>query len=358
MMIPSYRYSHHHPIPFDLNEEHHLFTTTTYPQLSSPSSSLSSYSYWDQHPNHLQITHQQAEKIHVPSSGGSWDHIHDHRKKEEKEEEEEEDGNKKSSKLLKLKILKKEERNENHHLDNQAHHDEEDHGSVKWMSSKMRIMGGSDTNNFRLRFDEEGPKQQAPLSPLGTDNSSSNSNNNNSSSNRHENNNNMIVRVCSDCHTTKTPLWRSGPRGPKSLCNACGIRQRKARRAAAVAAAAEVAASENDTTLMASTDDDDGMKKKEKKLHKHNNKDKKLKAKCSAPNQLKKKHKIGTNNNNNTNKLSHRGRKKVGFEDLTISLSKNLALNVFPHDEKEAAILLMALSYGLLHGFPSDRYLD
>jgi hypothetical protein len=25
----------------------------------------------------------------------------------------------------------------------------------------------------------------------------------------------VVVRVCSDCNTTKTPLWRSGPRGPK-----------------------------------------------------------------------------------------------------------------------------------------------
>ncbi|KAG8075452.1 hypothetical protein GUJ93_ZPchr0006g41282 [Zizania palustris] len=40
-----------------------------------------------------------------------------------------------------------------------------------------------------------------------------------------------VIRVCSDCNTTKTPLWRSGPCGPKSLCNACGIRQRKAQRA-------------------------------------------------------------------------------------------------------------------------------
>lgn len=46
-----------------------------------------------------------------------------------------------------------------------------------------------------------------------------------------------VIRVCSDCNTSKTPLWRSGPRGPKSLCNACGIRQRKARRAMAAAAA-------------------------------------------------------------------------------------------------------------------------
>uniref|UniRef100_A0A0D9WRE4 GATA-type domain-containing protein n=1 Tax=Leersia perrieri TaxID=77586 RepID=A0A0D9WRE4_9ORYZ len=40
-----------------------------------------------------------------------------------------------------------------------------------------------------------------------------------------------VIRMCSDCNTTKTPLWRSGPCGPKSLCNACGIRQRKVRRA-------------------------------------------------------------------------------------------------------------------------------
>ncbi|XP_031407424.1 GATA transcription factor 16-like [Punica granatum] len=36
-------------------------------------------------------------------------------------------------------------------------------------------------------------------------------------------------KCCADCKTTKTPLWRSGPSGPKSLCNACGIRYRKKR---------------------------------------------------------------------------------------------------------------------------------
>lgn len=38
-------------------------------------------------------------------------------------------------------------------------------------------------------------------------------------------------KCCSDCKTTRTPLWRGGPAGPKSLCNACGIRYRKKRRA-------------------------------------------------------------------------------------------------------------------------------
>ncbi|KAI4334918.1 hypothetical protein L6164_013619 [Bauhinia variegata] len=38
-------------------------------------------------------------------------------------------------------------------------------------------------------------------------------------------------KTCADCGTTKTPLWRGGPAGPKSLCNACGIRSRKKKRA-------------------------------------------------------------------------------------------------------------------------------
>ncbi|XP_027352829.1 GATA transcription factor 15-like [Abrus precatorius] len=36
-------------------------------------------------------------------------------------------------------------------------------------------------------------------------------------------------KCCAHCKTTKTPLWRGGPAGPKTLCNACGIRYRKRR---------------------------------------------------------------------------------------------------------------------------------
>ncbi|CAN8324705.1 unnamed protein product [Cochlearia groenlandica] len=39
-------------------------------------------------------------------------------------------------------------------------------------------------------------------------------------------------KICVDCGTSKTPLWRGGPSGPKSLCNACGIKSRKKRQAA------------------------------------------------------------------------------------------------------------------------------
>ncbi|KAK4758706.1 hypothetical protein SAY87_020007 [Trapa incisa] len=38
------------------------------------------------------------------------------------------------------------------------------------------------------------------------------------------------VPECVECHTTKTPMWRGGPAGPRSLCNACGIKYRKRNR--------------------------------------------------------------------------------------------------------------------------------
>lgn len=36
-------------------------------------------------------------------------------------------------------------------------------------------------------------------------------------------------KCCAICRTSRTPLWRVGPDGPKTLCNACGIRYRKRR---------------------------------------------------------------------------------------------------------------------------------
>lgn len=32
---------------------------------------------------------------------------------------------------------------------------------------------------------------------------------------------------CYDCGTTNTPLWRLGPAGPKTMCNACGIKWKR-----------------------------------------------------------------------------------------------------------------------------------
>lgn len=49
------------------------------------------------------------------------------------------------------------------------------------------------------------------------------------------NNDPLLARRCANCDTTSTPLWRNGPRGPKSLCNACGIRFKKEERRATAA---------------------------------------------------------------------------------------------------------------------------
>ncbi|KAL7148288.1 hypothetical protein ABFS83_06G168300 [Erythranthe nasuta] len=37
------------------------------------------------------------------------------------------------------------------------------------------------------------------------------------------------VRKCKHCEITKTPQWRAGPTGPKTLCNACGVRYKSGR---------------------------------------------------------------------------------------------------------------------------------
>ncbi|KAL6006108.1 hypothetical protein ACLOJK_040154 [Asimina triloba] len=42
-------------------------------------------------------------------------------------------------------------------------------------------------------------------------------------------NGNSEGRKCLHCATEKTPQWRTGPMGPKTLCNACGVRYKSGR---------------------------------------------------------------------------------------------------------------------------------
>ncbi|XP_044468852.1 GATA transcription factor 11-like [Mangifera indica] len=39
----------------------------------------------------------------------------------------------------------------------------------------------------------------------------------------------VAIRKCTHCEVTETPQWREGPLGPKTLCNACGVRYRSGR---------------------------------------------------------------------------------------------------------------------------------
>ncbi|CAD5329092.1 unnamed protein product [Arabidopsis thaliana] len=162
-------------------------------------------------------------------------------------------------------------------------------------------------------------------------------------------NNDCVIRICSDCNTTKTPLWRSGPRGPKSLCNACGIRQRKARRAAMATATATATAVSGVSPPV--------MKKKMQNKNKISNGVYKI----SSPLPLKvntckrmitlEETALAEDLETQSNSTMLSSSDNIYFDDLALLLSKSSAYQqVFPQDEKEAAILLMALSHGMVHG--------
>ncbi|CAH1418948.1 unnamed protein product [Lactuca virosa] len=214
-----------------------------------------------------------------------------------------------------------------------------DENQVKWMSSKMRVMLKMKKSdpvklNTLLKLEDHQDHKEVASSPLMEENANSNSSNSTSSNN----NITIPVRVCSDCNTTKTPLWRSGPRGPKSLCNACGIRQRKARKALAAAAAA---AAETGKVVF---DDKPTSLKATKVLHKDHKK----------PNNgyitKYKKRQYSQQISTNPSPSSSTPTRKNCVEEFLVSLNKNLTFHrVFPQDEKEAAILLMALSCGYVH---------
>ncbi|KAB1221153.1 GATA transcription factor 1 [Morella rubra] len=38
-----------------------------------------------------------------------------------------------------------------------------------------------------------------------------------------------MPRRCTHCLAQRTPQWRAGPLGPKTLCNACGVRYKSGR---------------------------------------------------------------------------------------------------------------------------------
>lgn len=107
----------------------------------------------------------------------------------------------------------------------------------------------------------------------------------------------------------------------QSLCNACGIRQRKARRAAAAAVSSRLI-----PTAAAVAANKVG-------------KDKDSDVDCIVP--FKKRCRFSA--------AGGAAQKALCFDDIVIRLSKSSAFHrVFPQDEKDAAILLMAISCGLM----------
>ncbi|XVF38810.1 hypothetical protein REPUB_Repub20aG0134100 [Reevesia pubescens] len=125
-----------------------------------------------------------------------------------------------------------------------------------------------------------------------------------------QNQSNETKKTCADCGTSKTPLWRGGPAGPKSLCNACGIRSRKKRRAIL------------------------GLNKGEDKKSKRGN-------------------------GNNSNNISSSNTKNLGdnLKQRLLCLGREVLMQRSTvekqrrklGEEEQAAVLLMALSYGSVY---------
>ncbi|KAG7538241.1 Zinc finger GATA-type [Arabidopsis suecica] len=360
---------HHHQVPSNSSSS------------SSSISSLSSYlpflinAQEDQHvaynntyhADHLHLSQPLKAKMFLANGGSSSSYDHMVPKKETR---------------LKLTIRKKDHEEQTHPIHQNPTNPDSD--SDKWlMSPKMRLIKKTITNNKQLtdqsnnnnrkesdhyplnhktNFDEDHDEDLNFKKVLTrTTTAATTENRYNTINENGYGNNNGVIRVCSDCNTTKTPLWRSGPRGPKSLCNACGIRQRKARRAAMAAAAGdqEVAVESRMQQLP--------LKKKLQNKKKRSNggekynlsppvvaKAKKCKIKeqdeadMEAETTIARDSEISKSTTSSNSSISSN---KFCFDDLTIMLSKSSAYQqVFPQDEKEAAVLLMALSYGMVHG--------
>ncbi|KAI4330378.1 hypothetical protein MLD38_028670 [Melastoma candidum] len=95
---------------------------------------------------------------------------------------------------------------------------------------ERRSSGGSCMPNFCWDLFQHPKQYSSPTNNIGNGNSGCGGGNSFA-----DRNDSLLARRCANCDTTSTPLWRNGPRGPKSLCNACGIRFKKEERRAAAA---------------------------------------------------------------------------------------------------------------------------
>ncbi|CAI9093555.1 OLC1v1029078C1 [Oldenlandia corymbosa var. corymbosa] len=74
-----------------------------------------------------------------------------------------------------------------------------------------------------------GKKTVKPATPKKKEGNFDHHNSNSAANNNHHHNSNSEGRKCLHCATDKTPQWRTGPMGPKTLCNACGVRYKSGR---------------------------------------------------------------------------------------------------------------------------------
>ncbi|XP_010449847.1 PREDICTED: GATA transcription factor 17-like [Camelina sativa] len=150
-------------------------------------------------------------------------------------------------------------------------------------------------------------------------------------------------KTCVDCGTSRTPLWRGGPAGPKSLCNACGIKSRKKRQAA-------LGIRQEDNRIKNKTSNNLNLENRNVKIGKGEPGNVKARIiKTDAEN-----YSSSNNTNNNNSNSSKKNVKRVsrfldfGFKVPAMKRSAVEKKRLWRKlgEEERAAVLLMALSCG------------
>ncbi|KAI5393501.1 hypothetical protein KIW84_060580 [Lathyrus oleraceus] len=194
-------------------------------------------------------------------------------------------------------------------------------GLGKWTSSKMRLM--KKLMIPERSYDAATNEEKAIIN---TSASAATTPSNRGFQNERYNQGSPTARACVECQTTSTPLWRSGPMGPKSLCNACGIRQRKAIRAE----------EEAGNSLFTSTKTRGLNKEKEKKL---------LVNKCT---QFKKKNKtIATTAASTTGSSSSEDPERLEY--FLLKVREKSGYEYTSEEVVDYALLLMDISCGYIY---------
>ncbi|CAL9225607.1 unnamed protein product [Arabidopsis halleri] len=141
-------------------------------------------------------------------------------------------------------------------------------------------------------------------------------------------------KTCVDCGTSRTPLWRGGPAGPKSLCNACGIKSRKKRQAA-------LGIKQDDNKLKNKSNNNLNFENRTVKIAKGEQGNVKNKIKTDPEN--------FSSSNNNKKNVKRVGRfLDFGFKVPAMKRSAVEKKRLWRKlgEEERAAVLLMALSCG------------
>ncbi|KAG6492902.1 GATA transcription factor 4-like [Zingiber officinale] len=114
----------------------------------------------------------------------------------------------------------------------------EDEAELEWLSRFMEESSFCDVPDIAPPRSCAAARSKRPrsaawaslaLSSPSSSSSSSNEFSSDGSGRRKNGSGRAAPRRCTHCESEKTPQWRTGPLGPKTLCNACGVRYKSGR---------------------------------------------------------------------------------------------------------------------------------